>query len=178
MAGRVVQINRAPVLTLWAAVVAERLGFDRDEALTLGKAVAGLNAQSKGRRLGIFSPSEEKPERARRHKRRHETFRIDLCNRAVPATNTDRGFRATIKGRPVDPRFVEHYLGKKFGDDLDAATAAMRRLADALDEAELADAAFDLYEQFRPQIPRGVKGWGAKGPLDLGYIEQLAEQSG
>jgi hypothetical protein len=40
-----VTINRAPVLTLWAAVVAERLGFERVEALTLGKAVAGLTAQ-------------------------------------------------------------------------------------------------------------------------------------
>ena len=37
-----VSINRAPVLTLWAAVVAERLGFDEDEALSLGKALAGL----------------------------------------------------------------------------------------------------------------------------------------
>ncbi len=27
MSKRVVQVNRAPVLTLWAAVVAERLGF-------------------------------------------------------------------------------------------------------------------------------------------------------
>lgn len=54
-----VTINRAPVLTLWAAVVAERLGFDPDEALTLGKAVAGLTAQSKGQRLGIFTPSPE-----------------------------------------------------------------------------------------------------------------------
>ena len=50
-------INRAPVLTLWAAIVAERLGFDREEALYLGKAVAGLTAQSKGRRLGIFAPT-------------------------------------------------------------------------------------------------------------------------
>jgi hypothetical protein len=39
-----VTINRAPVLTLWAAVVAERLGFERDEALTMGRVVAGLNA--------------------------------------------------------------------------------------------------------------------------------------
>src|SRR6187399_1344901 len=54
-----IAINRAPVLTLWAAVVAERLGFDADEAATLGRAVAGLNAQSKGRRLGIFKPSEQ-----------------------------------------------------------------------------------------------------------------------
>jgi len=45
---RWVMVNRAPVLTLWAAVVAEVLGFEHDEALTLGRAVAGLNAYSKG----------------------------------------------------------------------------------------------------------------------------------
>ena len=33
-----VNINRAPVLALWAAVVAERLGFDRAASLTLGQA--------------------------------------------------------------------------------------------------------------------------------------------
>lgn len=49
-----VMINRAPVLTLWAAVVAEMLGFDYSEALTLGRPVAGLNAYSKGVSLGLF----------------------------------------------------------------------------------------------------------------------------
>ena len=56
-----ITVNRAPVLTLWAAVVAERLGFDSDAALTLGKAVAGLNAQSKGRAIGIFKPPVLEP---------------------------------------------------------------------------------------------------------------------
>jgi hypothetical protein len=41
-----IRINRAPVLTLWAAVVAERLGFDRDTALTLGQVVTGVSAQT------------------------------------------------------------------------------------------------------------------------------------
>jgi hypothetical protein len=45
-------VKRAPVLTLWAAVVAEVLGLEHDEALTLGRAVAGLNAYSKGVSLG------------------------------------------------------------------------------------------------------------------------------
>lgn len=31
------KINRAPVLTLWAAVVAEKQGFHWDEAVTIGK---------------------------------------------------------------------------------------------------------------------------------------------
>jgi hypothetical protein len=43
MPTQTISINRAPVLTLWAAVVAQRLGFDEDEALTLGKAVADLD---------------------------------------------------------------------------------------------------------------------------------------
>jgi hypothetical protein len=62
MATHTVTINRAPVLTLWATVVAERLGYDHEAALTLGKAVAGLNAQSKGRRLGMFEEPTGPPE--------------------------------------------------------------------------------------------------------------------
>ena len=73
MPKQTISINRAPVLTLWAAVVAERLGFHREEALTLGKALAGLNAQSKGRRLGIFKPHEEKPHKARSKERHSST---------------------------------------------------------------------------------------------------------
>lgn len=61
-----VRINRAPVLTLWAAVVAQRLGFDWDEALTLGRAVAGLNAYSKGVSLGQFEPTPEAVREARK----------------------------------------------------------------------------------------------------------------
>jgi hypothetical protein len=30
-------VNRAPVMMAWACVVAERLGFSRDEALSIGK---------------------------------------------------------------------------------------------------------------------------------------------
>jgi len=64
-AGRKVTINRAPVLTLWAAVVAERLGFDHAEALTLGRAVAGLNAYAKGVKLGVWPPWPAWPPQAR-----------------------------------------------------------------------------------------------------------------
>jgi hypothetical protein len=37
----VLKINRAPVLTLWGAIVAMRLGHPENTALTLGRAVAG-----------------------------------------------------------------------------------------------------------------------------------------
>jgi len=49
--------NRSPILAFWGAVVAEVLGFEHDEALALGRAVAGLNAYSKGVSLGHFQPT-------------------------------------------------------------------------------------------------------------------------
>lgn len=170
-----ISINRAPVLTLWAAVVAERLGFNHDEALTLGKAVAGLNAQSKGRRLGIFKPHEEKTTKAREEKKPNETFLVEVLGRTVPAVNTDDGIRATIKGKPASPASVKRYLEGKFAEDLDRVKRAMQKLAKAYRPKELAVAAYLLYEQFRPAIPSGVKGWGAAGDLDLGVIESLAK---
>ena len=45
-------LNRAPVLTLWATVVAERLGHPPGTALTLGRAVAGSAARVKARNIG------------------------------------------------------------------------------------------------------------------------------
>jgi len=169
---RNVSINRAPVLTLWAAVVAQRLGFDEDEALTLGKAVAGLNAQTKGRRLGIFKPHEEKAKKAR-EKERGEKLWIEICGRPVPAKNTEEGIRAVKGAYPIDPDGVRRYLESKFGEDLDVVRSAMQRLAKSLKPKELAERAFGLYERFRPSIPEGVKGWGAKGDLDLLLIKRL-----
>ncbi|DBA69283.1 TPA: hypothetical protein ACH3X2_012955 [Trebouxia sp. C0005] len=49
-----IKINRAPVLTLWVAVVAERQGFSKEAGLTFGKAISGMLAQSKGRSIGVF----------------------------------------------------------------------------------------------------------------------------
>jgi len=169
-------INRAPVLTLWAAVIAERLGFDRSEALTLAKAVAGLNAQSKGRRLGILNPHEEHPKKAKA-KIADERFMVELLGRTVPAINTVDGIRATSKGKPISPSTVQLYLEGKFGDDLDRVKKAMLKLAKSYRPKELALVAYHFYEQFRPEIPEGVKGWGAAGELDVRRIESLAKKS-
>jgi hypothetical protein len=169
-----ISINRAPVLMLWAAVVAQRLGFHWDESLSLGKALAGLNAQSKGRRLGIFKPHEEKTKAAR--EREHgEQFFIELCGRPVPAKNTADGIRAVSGRVAVTAEGAEAYLETKFGDHLEAARAAMTTLAHAYRPRELAAEAFSLYERFRPVVPEGVRGWGAKGVLDLRQILRLAK---
>jgi len=167
-----VTINRAPVLTLWAAVVAARLGFDWDAALTLGKGVAGLNAQSKGRRLGIYKPTASAAAEPPRP-RQGEELRVQLCGRAVPAVSTKDGIRAVVGDKPVDPGKVATYLESKFGDDLEATREAMQELARSMKPGELAERAYALYEAFRPSIPSGKKGWGAAGALDLNRIKSL-----
>jgi hypothetical protein len=172
-------INRAPVLTLWATLVAERLGYAREEALTLGKAVAGLNAQSKGRRLGIFAAPAGKPA----VKKAGETApakpaaakTVELMGRAIPVARTKDGVRAVVHGKPTDPASVGRYLEQKFGDAYDDATAALKALARARQPRALAQDAFALYEAFRPAIPAGQRGWGAKGVLDLDHVRALAK---
>jgi hypothetical protein len=178
-----IMINRAPVLTLWATIVAERLGYKKDEALTFGKAVAGLNAQSKGKRLGIYEEkTEEEKEKdklalsteGKKEKAVKVEF-IELMGRGIPAVKTPKGLRAAIKGEEIEPQSVEKYLQQKFGPDLDQARAAMEKLAKAFTPKQLESKAFGLYEKFRPKIPEGVKGWGAKGELNLDIIRTLGK---
>src|SRR5512145_2622633 len=182
MASKKIKINRAPVLTLWATVVAERLGYEEETALTLGKAVAGLNAQSKGRKLGIY---EEKSEEEKKEdkpalskvegKKAAEVEFVEVLGRGVPVVKTPRGLRAAIKGEAIHAGSVQGYLEQKFKDDLDDARKAMEKLAKAFTPKQLESKAYTLYEKFRPEIPEGKKGWGAKGELDLDYIRSLAK---
>ena len=175
-AGRKITINRAPVLTLWAAVVAERLGFDRAEALTLGKAVAGLNAHAKGVRLGIYEPTPATVKKEREKLAHGKQLTVNLLHRAVPVVQTPDGLRALAKEKPINPPSVERYLFSKFGASLEAARRTMADLAGAIPPRELAVQAYALYEKFRPEIPAGVSGWGAAGVLDLNAIERLAQK--
>jgi len=174
---RTIYINRAPVLTLWPAVVAERLGFRRDEALTLGRAVAGLNAYSKGVSLGLSRPSAKSVKEHRKRLTRGRQLKVDVLRRAVPVVRTPAGLRALSDGRPISPTSVQRYLQDKFGDNLTSARAAMRRLARSMPPKTLAASGYALYVKFRPGVPTGVKGWGARGNLDLTLIRRLTKPS-
>jgi hypothetical protein len=150
-----IRVNRAPVLTLWATVVAERLGFDRDAALTLGRAVAGSSAQMKGRALDIYEPSEEPPSKVAEERRERlkpdETLGVRLLGRTVPAIRSPDGIRAMEKDfRPASAASVGRYLASKFGDHLDEVRAAMEQLAASLSPEELNRRGFALYERFGP----------------------------
>ncbi len=63
-----------------------------------------------------------------------------------------------------------HNLVQRDSDARDAMTG----LALMHSPEELAAIAYRLYEEFRPGVPAGVKGWGAKGRLDLDQRRELA----
>jgi hypothetical protein len=173
-----IKINRAPVLTLWAAVVAQRLGFDRETALTLGQAVASSSAHAKAVSLGIVEP---RPELVREQSDRlaeGEQLRVDLLGRAVPLVRMPDGLRAVNKGKPGNPAQVAKYLAGKFGDRLEDAREAMAVLAAAHEPADLNRRGFRLYEAFRPGVPAGESGWGAVGELDLAKVRALGARAG
>ncbi|MBK7904371.1 MAG: hypothetical protein IPJ97_16600 [Proteobacteria bacterium] len=120
----IVNVNRAPVLTLWAA--------------------------------GVFP--------------------VALLGRAVPVLHTDEGLRAVGKDQePVSPASVEKHLRSKFGATLPHVRAAMETLTMSRSPEVLADDAFRLYEGFRPAIPAGESGWGAKGALRPATILRMAQ---
>lgn len=165
-----VQVNRAPVLTLWAAVVAERLGHPPDLALSLAKVVAGSAARAKARRLGIAEESDKARER-------HDAAPVSpqqtlqLLGKQIRLTHDEDGVvLADGGGQPEPAKPVRAYLARAFGEHLSTVRAAMEALASRYDPQELNRIGFRLYEHFRPEVPPDAKGWGAKGLLDLDKV--------
>jgi hypothetical protein len=145
----------AELLELRIAMAAKRLGFDRDTAPTLGKAVAGLSAHAKGVSLGLVEPTPELVREQSDRLAEGEELHVDILGRAVPVVRTPDGLRALNKGKPGNLAQIEKYLANKFKDRLDDATQAMAELAAAHEPADLYLRGFRLYEQFRPGVPAG-----------------------
>ena len=171
-----IRINHAPVLALWGCVVAERLGWPHDTALTLGRVVAGMTAHAKGVRLGLYAQPEDRPHQPPPAVPAGATgviHEVSLLGRIVRVAESAEGPRAISKNVLVRPEAVERYLRSKFADQLCAALTAMERLAEGRPKDTLNDEAFHLYEQFRPIVPSDERGWAAKGVLDLDRIHAL-----
>lgn len=165
-----VKINRAPVLTLWGAIVAEALGHSRETALTFGKYVAGKGAFTKAKRIGLA----ENRDASERRRSPIEPEYVAFMGASVPVVATKEGPRAIADGKPIDAAAVERYLLLKFGGDLEPSRAAMQVLACSRSKAVLAAEAFALYEKFRPAVPAGAQGWGKAGVMNLDLVRKLA----
>jgi hypothetical protein len=162
-------VNRAPVLTLWASIVAERLGHPHDTALTLGRALAGSAARVKARSIGREERKADREAETPRLREEHVTAPVLLLGKSLRLLPTE--LRAADGDQPADPAPVERYLAKAFGDHLAEVRAAMEELTARYEPAELNRIGFRLYEKFRPEIPLGNKGWGAKAALEVEKIQ-------
>jgi len=174
-----IRVNRAPFLTVWATVVARRLGYDQDEALTLGRAIAGLTAQAKGRRLGIYEPRPAaEQDRTATKRAQMGAEQVKLMDRLIPCLRTDKGLRALEGTTPGDPDRVRLYLASKFKDALPRVEEKLTALAARFEPNELDRQAMNLYTRMRPVVQSGEAGWGKAGTLDLEKIDSLiAEQN-
>ncbi|MDJ0386971.1 hypothetical protein QMO56_02500 [Roseomonas sp. E05] len=170
--GTLIRVNRAPVLTLWAAVVAERLGHPPDTAFSLASHVAGTAARAKARRLGIADEGEHQKEAA--PVKPSETTRL-LGKEVVLTHDADGVVLADAGGgKPAPAAPAQAYVARAFGKRLEEVRAAMEALAIQYGPEDLNRIGFRLYEHFRPEVPTDVRGWGAKGELDLERIRTAA----
>jgi hypothetical protein len=174
-----IKVNRAPVLTLWAAVVAERLGHPPETALSLAKAVAGTAARAKARRLGIAEEGDQAKERRDAAPARKQDS-AELLGRKIRLTHDKDGVVLADDGggKPSPAKPVEAYVAKAFGEHLAEVRKAMEQLAARYEPQELNRIGFRLYEHFRPEVPPDVRGWGAKGMLHLDKIGSAGGDQG
>lgn len=168
-----IKVNRAPVLTMWVAAVAERQGFTFDEAVTFGKAISGLFAHSKGKRIGVIDEAPKDAE-AETDKKKAKMEKFDVFGNSIYGKTTDKGRFALESGKAIAPNTVKAYLHRAFKDDYDRVREAFEALANSMEPEEIGSKAYNLYEKFRPQVPDGAKGWGARGLLDLKHVQELA----
>jgi hypothetical protein len=186
-------INRSPVLTLWAAMVAKHLyHLSLDEALSLGSAFASQTAQAKGQALGIYSsdtitsarndnsttkikedetPQNDSATIATTHD--YQLMGQTICTKQLHATNGPVVLRAVSNDKLVDPHSAWSHLRKRFGTALGYVMAQMDAACTAAGEEELRRTAYRYYMHIRPNIPSGTRGWGAHGRLETSKLSDF-----
>ncbi|KAH9482724.1 hypothetical protein JR316_0004824 [Psilocybe cubensis] len=167
--GKSAIINRAPVMMSWAMVVAERLHFSREEALSIASVYTELNAVSKGVSLGIYAKDNEKGKEA--SKSDSQPY-VDLMGRR-PLYRTQAGhWRALSNGSPVAPGTAFSYISRSFRQTTPFIIGAMKMLADSYAPEELNARAWSLYAEFRPE----VNEWGKRSEVQCMKILHLRKE--
>jgi hypothetical protein len=175
-------INRAPVLHLWAACVAEKLypNLSWTTHLSIGSAISALCAVSKGRAIGkIEAPSDDPDTKAATKKKK------EAAKEGADEEVEVMGFklqlkdgRALVLGKPQ--KGVEELLRKKYREDYERVRKTMREAVrmfkSTAEREELSRTAFHMYEEFRPSVQRGQGGWGKRGELRLEKVMEVARK--
>lgn len=162
-----ITINRAPVLELWGSCVAHCLypKLDWTTCLSIGGAISTITAISKGRSIGAMEMPDPGEAQAKREKRLEEQAELDEVEVMGFYLKLKDG-AAMVGDKPKKGN--EETLKKKYGDEqYEKAKATLEESLEGWEgkEEELSNRAFGMYEDFRPNIPSGQKGWGRKGQL-------------
>ncbi|KIM25239.1 hypothetical protein M408DRAFT_17386 [Serendipita vermifera MAFF 305830] len=168
--GKTVVINRAPVMMAWSCVVAEALGFGREEALSIASVYTEMNATAKGASLGIYDKDKEKGmEPGRGTAQPH----VELMGRRIALLKTENDqWRALLKGEPVSPLKAHYYIRRSLAQMSPYLMGALYLLARSFEDPQkLNHRGYSLYCDFRP----GGGGWGAKGDVKLEHVLRLRE---
>ena len=81
---------------------------------------------------------------------------------------------AESSNKAASPKAQEGYLQRAFGDRLSDVEGVFKELAESYSPKDAAASGYKLYEKFRPSVPPGQGGWGAKGVLDLQFVLSLS----
>ncbi|KAI0750715.1 hypothetical protein C8Q80DRAFT_1153578 [Daedaleopsis nitida] len=165
-------INRAPIMTAWAFVVAERLGFQREEALSIASVYTEMNARTKGVSLGIYAQGKQNGMEA---SRTGSQPYVELMGRRIPLYQTVTSqWRALSAGSPVAPTSAFSYITQALRQTAPHVVGALRLLAASYAPAELNAKGFSLYADFRPE----ADGWGQRGEVRCSTILGLRKARG
>lgn len=172
----VILMNRGPVLTLWAAVVAEREGHTWPESLSYGRAIASKFANTKGVRLGVIAAAAEPASESQAKRRKPSEKVVTVFGVDVLTVEEGGHWLGTDQGRLIRPSDASNYLRRAFGTDLDRVTAVLKHMAQQFEPHHIGTQAYRLYERMRPNISPGKAGWGQKGVFDLTRVKDLADE--
>lgn len=184
--GRSVVVNRAPVLTAWAMVVLEKMGFERDEALSLAQCYVSHTSTARGRAIGVLpkqARAENLPVGVGTNQPHSELMGIKLPVMQIQDGEEDgeeetKRYRGISEGQMILPDRAWEYLQRSFMSNLPFVVGAMTLLADAIvedgpgdpDPERLNRVAWRMYVDFRPDT--GGE-WGKRATLSISKILSL-----
>ncbi|ETW84001.1 hypothetical protein HETIRDRAFT_239532, partial [Heterobasidion irregulare TC 32-1] len=166
-------VNRAPIMMAWAFIVAERLGFQRAEALSIASVYTEMNAISKGVALNIFPTTQPYTLAAADASPHGAQPYVTLLSRRVPLLQTAAGtWRAlalspSAHAGPAPPGAAHAYIARALKHTAPAVLGALRLLAASYADADALNRdGWALYAAFRP----AVDGWGQRGEVRCATI--------
>lgn len=176
--GDIVMINRAPVLHLWGACVTQFLypKLEWSTCLSAGSAISTICAVAKGRSIGtIDEPEDTEEQRRKKEEQKKKEGELDVLEVMQFKLKQKEG-KVHFSGKPQSGN--DDALRKKYGEKYDEVKQTFDKALEKWkgSEEELSKAAFGMYEDFRPNVSKGQKGWGRKGVLDLEIIRKTVDR--